>query len=214
MTITINKKRIQKALVEAQQHAERTNGGWLYLEMIGRCFRYLDNPDATIYFRQAAQNYPLFPQDIDGQMVLANLHRLAGDIDQACQHYQQAYDLLVPLDFAEKENAIPLDRLALCAYMLGDIPLTIKAVTHLRPLCRKDEWLNTFALAGLAEAQQQHRVSRAHEIVQTTETVIRQGRHQVWSEGSMFSPWDAYEEARRVVRVLGGDPDAPPEDES
>jgi hypothetical protein len=95
--------------------------------------------------------------------------------------------------------------------MLGDDPLTIAAVTRLRPMCRKDEWLTTFTLAALAEARQSRTVARAQEMVQTTEAVIRKRRYQLWSEGSMLSPWDTYAEARRVVRELGGDPDAPPE---
>lgn len=210
--IKVNRKRIETYLQKKFQQLESRSGDWADFEAIGRCLWYLNNPQAIEYFQRSAAQYPLFSGGIDSHIQQANLYRLAGNIEQANQHYQQAHDLLMPLDFADKENDVKLDQLALCAYMLGNIPLTIKAVTHLRPLCRKDEWLNTFALAGLAEAQQQHRVSCAHEMVQVTETFIRQGRYQVWAEGIPFSPWDTYEEARRVVRVLGGDPDTPQED--
>lgn len=211
MAMTINPKRVQQALDNARQNAERTNGGWMYLEQIGRCLRYLQDPDAAMYFRQAARQYPLFAESVESQAVLANLYRLADEWEQARRHYQHAYDLLMPLDLEREDNIITLDRLALCAYMLGDDPLTIAAVTRLRPMCRKDEWLTTFTLAALAEARQSRTVARAQEMVQTTEAVIRKRRYQLWSEGSMLSPWDTYAEARRVVRELGGDPDAPPE---
>lgn len=69
------------------------------------------------------------------------------------------------------------------------------------------EWMYHSAGARLLTAL----LGRAQEMVQTTEAVIRKRRYQLWSEGSMLSPWDTYAEARRVVRELGGDPDAPQE---
>ncbi len=211
MGIKVNRKRIETYLDKKLQQLETHPDFWLTLEEVGRCLSFLSDPRAKEYFHQAAYHHPLFSEGVDSHIQQANLYRLAGDIEQAHQHYQQAHDLLMPLDFADKENDVNLDRLALCAYMLGNIPLTIKAVTHLRPLCRKDESLNTFDLAALAEAQQQRNLAQAKAAVKTIEESIRKSRYQPWETG-FFTPWDLYEEARRVVRALGGDPDAPQED--
>ena len=209
MALKVNPKRLRETLTTYQGYLETKPDNWINLEIVGRCLQYLHDPQAQEYFRRATEFYVLVPENVDRQTVLANLYRLAGETDQARQHYQQAYDLLMPFDFADRANDIKLDRLALYAYMLGNDPLTIKAVTHLRPMCRKGEWLSVFALEALAEARQQGDVARAQETVTTTEAVIRNHRYQLWMEATMLSPWDAYNEARRVVRELGGDPDAP-----
>ena len=209
MAIHVNPKRLRETLTTYQGYLKTKPDDCANLEIVGRCLQYLHDPQAQAYFRRAAEFYVLVPENVDSQTGLANLYRLAGETDQARQHYQQAYDLLMPLDFADSANDVQLDRLALCAYMLGDDPLTIKAVAHLRPMCRKGKWLSAFALAALAEARQQGEVARAQETVATTEAVIRNHRYQLWMHATMLSPWDAYNEARRVVRALGGDPDAP-----
>jgi tetratricopeptide (TPR) repeat protein len=165
MAINVNPKRLRETLTTYQGYLETKPDDWVNLEIVERCLQYLHDPQAQEYFRRATEFYVLVPVNVDSQTVLANLYRLAGEMDQARQHYQQAYDLLMPFDFADRErsmtNEMKLDRLALCAYMLGDDALTIAAVAHLRPLCRKGEWLLCFALAALAEARQQGDVARA-----------------------------------------------------
>ena len=208
MAIEVNRKRVEAYLQQKLQQLEVNPDFWLNLEEVGRCLCYLNDPRAQEYFRQAAMQYPLVPGYTDSHLQQANLYRLAGETDQARQHYQQAQDVLLPFDFTNPEHDAKLENLAFCAYMLGDDALTIAAVAHLRPLCRKGEWLLCFALAALAEARQQGDVARAQETVATTEAAIRKDRAQPWYTGPI-THWDVYEEARRVVRALGGDPDAP-----
>jgi tetratricopeptide (TPR) repeat protein len=206
--ITINRKRVETQLQKQRQNLEMNPDLWLFLEGVGRCLAYLGDPQATDYFQQAALKYALIPGD---PIQLANLYRLAGNMAQARQHYQQMHDLLMPFDFTNNENDVKLDRLALCTYMLGDDPLTITAVEHRRSMQRKgDEWLNTFSLADLAAARRQQDVAQAQAAHMTIEAIIRRSRAQPWSTG-YFTRWDTYAEARRVVRELGGDPDAPQE---
>ncbi|MCG8351998.1 MAG: hypothetical protein MI924_29885, partial [Chloroflexales bacterium] len=178
--LKVNRKRVEAYLQKKLQQLEVNPEHWINLEAVGRCLFYLNDPRAQAYFQQAAMHYPLFPGSTDSHLQQANLYRLAGDRDQARQHYQQAQDGLLPFDFTDPEHDAKLESLAFCAYMLGDDALTIKAVAHLRPLCRKDEWLLCFALAALAEARQQGEVARAQETVATTEAVIRNHRYQLW----------------------------------
>ena len=186
--LKVNRKRVEAYLQKKLQQLEVNPEHWINLEAVGRCLFYLNDPRAQAYFQQAAMHYPLFPGSTDSHLQQANLYRLAGDRDQARQHYQQAQEVLLPFDFTDPEHDAKLESLAFCAYMLGDDALTIKAVAHLRPLCRKDEWLLCFALAALAEARQQGEEARAQETVATTEAVIRNHRYQLWMEATILSP--------------------------
>jgi hypothetical protein len=73
VTIKPDKKAIEAELAKAMQPSERSPDSWLWLERVGRCLRWLGDPEAEPYFRQAAANYKVKEGRAGDHMRVGNL---------------------------------------------------------------------------------------------------------------------------------------------
>ena len=82
-----DREAIEAQLPKARKRLDQFPQGWLWLEQVGRCLRWLGDPEAEAYFHQAAANYPLRAKDPVDHTHLGNLCRLAGEVEKAQRHW-------------------------------------------------------------------------------------------------------------------------------
>jgi hypothetical protein len=81
-----DKKAVEAELAKARKRLERFPGAWGWLEQVGRCLRWLGDPEAEAYFRQGAANYKVKEGHIDDLNLLSSGNPTARDVIQPAQH--------------------------------------------------------------------------------------------------------------------------------
>ncbi len=194
--VKVKDKQVRAALAEAQQRLERSPNGWPWLEAVGRCLRWLQDPRGGDYLRRAATAYPLHDDRGQGQAVVGNLYRLANDYEQAQQRFEQAYTMLSTARGAQA--VIISQRLEVC-FLVRKYDEVEALAEQLRGLYPKPN-LRAYPIARLARARRTHDAGEASTAAEELAKLIRDEGAKIWDTGG-FSVWDWYELALEAVQV-------------
>ena len=194
------KEAIKAELSTLRKRLERRPHSWVRLEGIGRCLRWLGDPEAETYFRQATANYETRELDAGDHMRRGNLHRLAGDTEAAQCDFEQARALYASRAYREDPNPLDVERMIPASFLVGrDVEVT-ELIARLRAIDR-DTNLVAYPIAKLAEARRTQNADLAAEAVAELATMIRRARAKIWHTGGVLQ-WDWYEIAVETWRSL------------
>lgn len=79
-----DREAIEARLPKIRRRLDQFRQGWLWLEQMDRCLRQLRDPEAAVYFHQAAPNYPPREEDPGDQIRLGNYTAWPGRSRQRC----------------------------------------------------------------------------------------------------------------------------------
>jgi hypothetical protein len=191
VTIQPNKKAVEAELAKARKRLERFPGAWGWLEQVGRCLRWLGDPQAQTYFRQGAANYKVKEGHAGDHMRRGNLHRLAGDIAAAQQDFEQAHALYAPRAYREKPNPLDVEHMIPASFLVNRDDEVAELIAHLRAI-DPDTDLIVYPIARLAEARRRQDPDLAVEVVAELAAMIRRARAKIWNTGGVLQ-WDWHE---------------------
>ena len=134
--LEVNEKKLRRELAEASRRLDAGPQYLLYTEPVGRCLRWLDDPESQELFARAAARLSegigqsgvlARKRDTSPLLTLGNYYRLAGDQARAREWYEHAHSYLGPPDelprrLAERELKVVL------AFLMG----RDEEVVHLR----------------------------------------------------------------------------------
>jgi uncharacterized protein YjbI with pentapeptide repeats len=205
----VNEKKLRKELAEARRRLNRDPQYLLYIEPVGRCLRWLDDPESEVLFTQAAaqlsagisqsraRTRKLDPYSL---LTLGNYYRLAGDQTRAREVYERAHSSLGPPDEVPRSMA-DYERKVILAFLLG----RDEEVVQLLALAwgrEKDPWLDSIAV--VSDARLSENAALADEAAEAVAELIR--RHRIRASDGPFDlhPWDQYELTLRAKAKLEG----------
>jgi tetratricopeptide (TPR) repeat protein len=191
---------VEAELAKARQRLERFPGAWVWLEQVGRCLRWLGDPEAQTYFRQGAANYKVKEGHAGDHMRRGNLHRLAGDIEAAQQDFGQAHALYAPRAYREKPNPLDVEHMIPASFLVNRDDEDAELIARLRAIDR-DTDLICYPIAKLAEARRTQNAGLAAEAVAELAAMIRRDRAKIWNTGGVLQ-WDWYEIALDIWQSL------------
>jgi len=191
-----DREAIEARLAEARKRLERFPDGWLWLEQVGRCLRWLGDPEAEAHFRRAAANYPLREQDPGAHVQLGNLYRLAGDEDAAQHHFEKARTLYAERVDREDPYSLDVAHMIPASFLTGRDDEVVELIALLRAI-EPDQDLVVYPIAKLAEARRIRDVDLAAEAVAEVARMVRRSRSEVWNIGGV-TLWDWYEIATGI----------------
>jgi hypothetical protein len=200
VTIQPNKKAVETELAKATKRLERFPGSWISLEQVGRCLRWLDDPEAEAYFRHGAANYKVKEGHAGDHMRRGNLHRLASDIEAAQRDFEQAHALYASCVYQEAPNPLDIEHMIPASFLVGRDDEVAELIACLRAIDRDTE-LIAYPIARLAEARRTHNADLAAQVVADLAGMIRRARAKVWNVGGLLQ-WDWYEIAVETWRSL------------
>ena len=195
-----NKKAVEAELAKARKRLERFPGAWIWLEQVGRCLRWLGDPEAQTYFRQGAANYKVKEGHAGDHMRRGNLHRLAGNIEAAQQDFEQAHALYAPRAYREKPNPLDVEHMIPASFLLSRDDEVAELIARLRAIDRYTD-LICYPIAKLAEARRTQNAGLAAEAVAELAAMIRRDRAKIWNTGGVLQ-WDWYEIALDIWQSL------------
>jgi len=199
-TIQPSRKAVEARLAKAQQRLTRFPRSWGGLEQIGRCLRWLDDPEAEAYFRQAAAATPVKEDHAGDLMRLGAIYRLAGEAEAAREQFGRARAILAPRAFREDPDPLDIEHMIPASFLVGLDDEVAALIARLRAI-DPDTDLLCYPIARLAEARRARDADLAAEAVAAfVATVRRYGAH-VWDTGGVL-PWDWVEIAMEVWRSL------------
>lgn len=191
---------VQAELSTLRKRLERRPHSWVRLEGIGRCLRWLGDPEAEAYFLQAAANYKVKEGHSGDHMRRGNLHRLADDTEAAQRHFEQAHALYASRAYRENPNPLDVEHMIPASFLVGCDDEGAELIARLRAIDR-DTDLICYAIARLAEARRTKSAELAADTVAELAAMIRCYRAKVWNTGDIL-PWDWYETAVETWRSL------------
>jgi hypothetical protein len=195
-----DKRAIQAELAKLRKRLERRPDSWARLEQVGRCLRWLDDPEAKDYFRQATANYKIREQDPGDHMRLGNLHRFGGEAEAAQSHFKRARALYAPRAQRQDPNPLDVEHMIPASFLTGRDDEVADLIACLQTIDQDTE-LIAYPIAKLAEARRTQKASLAAEAVADLAAIIPRERAQVWNSGGVL-PWDWYEIAVEIWRRL------------
>jgi tetratricopeptide (TPR) repeat protein len=195
-----DKETVQAELSTLRKRLERRPHSWVRLEGIGRCLRWLGDPEAETYFRQAAANYEKRELDAGGHMHLGSMYRLAGDAETAQHHFAQARALHASRVCRENPNPLDVEQMIPASFLVGRDEEVAELIARLRAIDR-DTNLVAYPIAKLAEARHTQKADLAAEAVAELAAMIRRARAKIWHTGGVLQ-WDWYEIAVETWRSL------------
>jgi hypothetical protein len=191
---------IRAQLAKARKRLEKYPDSWVWLEQIGRCLRWLGNPEAVEYFRQGAANYKVKGGHAGDQIRLGNLHRLAGNDEAAERHFEQARALYTPRAYREKPNPLDVEHMIPASFLVGQ-DIEVSELINCLQSIDKDTDLIAYPIAKLAEARRASNAELAKEGVVEISNMIRRSRAKVWNTGGVLL-WDWYEIGVETWRLI------------
>ena len=200
VAIQPNIKAVETELAKARKRLERFPDSWGWLEQVGRCLRWLGNPEAEAYFRQGAANYKVKAGHSGDHMRRGNLHRLAGDIEAAHRDFEKAHALYASRVHRKDANPLDIEHMIPASFLVGRDDEVAELIARLRDI-DPDTDLIAYPIAKLAEARRAKNAELAAETVAELAAMIRRSRAQVWNMGGVL-PWDWYEIAVETRRSL------------
>lgn len=195
-----DKDAIRAELAKLRERLERQPHSWVRLEGVGRCLRWLGDPEARHHFRQAAANYKAKEGRAGDHMRLGNLYRLAGDTGAAQRHFEQARALYAPRTQRELPNPLDLEHMIPASFLVDRDDEVAELIARLRAIDRTTG-LIAYPIARLAEARRTQNAELAATTVAELAGMIRRSRAKVWNVGGVL-PWDWYEIAVDTWRSL------------
>ena len=190
VTIAPDKKAIEAELAKAMQPSERSPDGSLWLERVGRCLRWLGDPEAEAHLRRAAANYKVRQGDAGSQMSLGNLYRLAGDIEEAQRLFEKAHTLYAERVHEENPYSLDVMHMIPTSFLTGRDDEVAELIALLRAI-EPDRDLIAYPVAKLAEARRTLDADLDAEAVAEVARMIRRSRSDVWNIGGV-TLWDWY----------------------
>jgi tetratricopeptide (TPR) repeat protein len=199
-----DRKAVEAQLAKARKRLERFPDSWGWLEQVGRCLRWLGDPQAADYFRQGAANYQVKEGHAGDQMRLGNLYRLAGDTAAAQRHFEQARALYATRAFRESPNPLDLEHMVAASFLVHRDDEVAKLIARLRAIDRDTDLL-AYPISRLAEARHTRNADLAAQAAAELAAMIRRDRAEVWNFGGVL-PWDWYQIALETSqRLSAGD---------
>lgn len=205
----VSEKILRKDLVKARSRLNRDPQYLPYVEPVGRCLRWLNDPAAEeLFARAAAQLSEGVRQsragtrkpDVFSLLTLGNYYRLAGDPNRAKDGYERAFAGLgspeeVPRATADYQHKIIL------AFLLDRDEVVVR-LQGAEAWGREDLWLDS--MADVSEARVSDDAALAHEATEAVAELIR--RHRIKASDGPFDlhPWDQYELTLRIKAELEG----------
>jgi tetratricopeptide (TPR) repeat protein len=199
-------KAVQAELAKLRKRLERRPDSWIQLEGIGRCLRWLGDPEARENLLRAAANYRVKEGRAGDHMRLGNLYRLAGDAPAAQRHFERARALYAPRAYREDPNPLDVEHMIPASFLVGRDDEVAELIARLRAIDR-DTDLICYPIARLAEARRTRNPELASEVVSELAAMVRRYRARIWNTGGPL-PWDWYElalETRRSLSEAGGE---------
>lgn len=200
LMIQPTKKAVEAALAKARKRLERYPHAWTSLEQVGRCLRWLGDPDATAYFYQGAAHYKVKEGHAGDQMRLGNLYRLANDHQAAQHHFQQARALYALRAFLEDPDPLDVEHMIPASFLVGRDDEVAELFNRLQAI-DPDTDLIAYPIAKLSKARQTHNAGLAVETIAELASMIRRDQAKVWNTGGVLQ-WDWYEIAVQIWRQL------------
>ena len=195
-----DEKAVQVELSALRKRLERRPHSWVRLEGIGRCLRWLGDPEAQAYFRRGAANYRVKEGHAGDHMRRGNLHRLAGDVEAAQRDFEQAHLLYARRAYREKPNPLDVEHMIPASFLVGRDDEVAELIARLRAIDR-DTNLVAYPIAKLAEARRTQNADLAADAVAELAVMVRRDRAKVWNTGGVLQ-WDWYEIAVETWRSL------------
>jgi hypothetical protein len=195
-----NNKAVEAALAKARKRLERYPHSWVSLEQVGRCLRWLGDPQSTAYFYQVATHYKIKEGHAGDQMRLGNLYRLADDKRAAQYHFEQARTLYALRAFQEDPDPLDVEHMIPASYLVGRDDEVAKLFNHLQAI-DQDTDLMVYPIAKLSKARRTQNAELAVETIAELVSMIRRDQAKVWNTGGVLQ-WDWYEIAMQTWRQL------------
>jgi uncharacterized protein YjbI with pentapeptide repeats len=208
--LEVNERKLRKELAEARYRLDGDPQYLFYAESVGRCLRWLDDPESEELFAQAAAQLSegigdgralIRKRDTYPLLMMSNYYRLAGDRASAREWYERAYSFLgapdeVPGPLADRARKVVL------AFLLGKD----EEVAHIRGTNeawgREDPWLD--AIADVCEARVSGDATLAGEAAEAVAELIRRLRTRASDGPFDLHPWDQYEITLRAKAEMEG----------
>lgn len=186
-----NIKAVKEKLAKARIRLERFPNSWTSLEQVGRCLRWLGDPQATAYFYQGVAHYKVGEGDAGDQMRLGNLYRLANDNKAAQHHFNQARTLYALRAFQEDPNPLDVEHMIPASFLVDRDDEVAELFKRLQAI---DQETNLIAhpIAKLSKARRTHNDGLAMETIAELAHMIRRDQAKIWDTGGVLQ-WDWYE---------------------
>jgi tetratricopeptide (TPR) repeat protein len=195
-----DKKAVEAELVKARKRLNQFPQGWLWLEQVGRCLRWLGDPEAEAYFRRAAGNYKVHKGHAGDHMRCGYLHRLAGDEEAAQRHFERARALYAERVYEEDPCSLNVMHMIPASFLTGRDDEVAELIALLQAI-ERDRDLIAYPSAKLAKARRTQNADLAAEAKAEVARMARRSREQVWETGGpLLSDW--YDIAAETWRSL------------
>jgi uncharacterized protein YjbI with pentapeptide repeats len=204
-----NEKKLRKELAEARSRLDDDPQSLLYIEPVGRCLRWLDDPESEELFAQAAARYEEGVRlageqgrDVTPRMLLGlgTCYRLAGHQGRARGWYERAFTRLGPPEEVPWGTSNYTDKIVL-AFLLGRDEEAVQ-LQGAEAWARDNPWLD--AMADVSEARVSEDASLAGEAAEAVAGYIRESRIKISDGPFDLHPWDQYEITLRAKAELEG----------
>jgi hypothetical protein len=186
-----NIKAVKENLDKARKRLERFPNSWMRLEQVGRCLRWLGDPQATAYFYQGAANYKVKEGHAGDQMRLGNLYRLANDNGAAQHHFEQARALYALRAFLENPDPLDVEHMILASFLAGQDDEVAELFNRLQAIDPETD-LIVYPIAKLSKARRTHNAGLAVEAIAELASMIQRDQAKIWNTGGVLQ-WDWYE---------------------
>ena len=205
--LEVNEKKLRRELAEAKRRLDDDPQYLLYTEPVGRCLRWLDDPESQELFARAAARLSEdighsgvldLKRDIYPLLTLGNYYRLAGDQARAREWYERAHSFLGPpgeIPWATRDYTHKI----MLAFLLGRDEEAVQ-LQGAEAFGREDPWLD--AMADVSEARVSEDASLAGEAAEAVAGYIRKSRIKVGDGPFPLHPWDQYEITLRAKAEL------------
>jgi tetratricopeptide (TPR) repeat protein len=198
-----NKEAVEAELAEARMRMQRFPGTWAWLAQVGRCLRWLGDPQAEAYFRKAGANFKMREQIPGDHVCVGNLYRLVGDEEAAQRHFEKARTLYAERVDWEHPGSLDVMHMIPASFLAGWDDEVAELIALLKGI-EPDRDLIAYPIAKLAEAQRTLDADLAAEAVTEVARMVRRSRSEVWNIGAV-TLWDWYETATRTWQAIDGE---------
>jgi tetratricopeptide (TPR) repeat protein len=207
--VAIDERKLRKELAETLKALE-TRESWYLHEAAGRCLRWLEeSEEATRHFSIAARKRPVGnPPQGDSLVAAGNLHRLAGEHEEARALFSHGRDLLrVKIESKLEDQGDDVDRdyllgdltyLGLCCFFLG----RYEEVEDLEAFEQRVDPSSSISWTGrIARARRLGDLGEAIRAADEVSERIRKHRSKITDTG-FVTDWDFYELALQTEEGL------------
>jgi uncharacterized protein YjbI with pentapeptide repeats len=207
--VSSDERKLRKELEKIRQQMESWESWYLH-EAAGRCLRWLgESEEAARHFSIAARKRPVGnPPQGDSLVAAGNLHRLAGEHEEARALFSHGRDLLrVKIESKLEDQGDDVDRdyllgdltyLGLCCFFLG----RYEEVKDLERFKRQVDPSHTISWTDrLARVRRIRDLSEAIRATDEVSERIRKHRSKITDTG-FVTDWDFYELALQTEEEL------------